>query len=704
MKNFGKFTLAVLLAGTLGLTTSCVKEEMSSEVEAIYKGHAELLAARKTLKTAELEMAKAKLALALLEVKSKENSNAAELAQNELAIAAAQNALELANQKHITALATLKAQVEDIKSEAVRDYLGKFFAEKGLIISAEAKLAKQNRQLVKLKADVVDVFNQDNAIKGYELDVLELESDLLKETDKLALLEAVLSDPTTIGAQVLEIQKAIDALKATNKEKTARIKEINETELSAFGDYSDNLNDYQNEKYLLNSYKRQIEAANVNIADTKESLTETQEELTELTGGTAVTYEVALSNKTAAKALYDQTREAYQEAQGFSSNYSDLINNIANKKSYIASYKTTIESLKNSITSLEAEYKAAKLKFDANPSDVVITSNGYDGKAGIANDSSSDTYYKVISNDNNEVVFGTTAYTSYSEVVNNGGVVTDYYNDPTVGEFFNVERDDQTKTNTEVFNEAQQALAGAETNLSNNESWLTTAESEVAEYELELAEFDATALSGNLATARTAYDKARKDYYTARDVVTSLEAVISLENNILSAENQLTQAQQNVVKCNTEITRLEALIDTTKLAEYQALKDKVTALQLEVTVNKEKMDNLQGDIVYFNGLELELEANEYSGDDYDARMEQITAKIKAQKAAILTTTEAIAKAKYDIEQLKTGKEDSITSLQNTRAEEIADLEEDIAVLEVKIEELQKSAEMYKALMESALSA
>lgn len=700
MKNFGKFTLAVLLAGTLGLTTSCVKEEMSSEVEAIYKGHAELLAARKTLKTAELEMAKAKLALALLEVKSKENSNAAELAQNELAIATAQNALELANQKHITALATLKAQVEDIKSEAVRDYLGKFFAEKGLIISAEAKLAKQNRQLVKLKADVVDVFNQDNAIKGYELDVLELESDLLKETDKLALLEAVLSDPTTIGAQVLEIQKAIDALKATNKEKTARIKEINETELSAFGDYSDNLNDYQNEKYLLNSYKRQIEAANVNIADTKESLTETQEELTELTGGTAVTYEVALSNKTAAKALYDQTREAYQEAQGFSSNYSDLINNIANKKSYIASYKTTIESLKNSITSLEAEYKAAKLKFDANPSDVVITSNGYDGKAGIANDSSSDTYYKVISNDNNEVVFGTTAYTSYQDVVNNGGVVTDYYNDPTVGEFFNVERDDQTKTNTEVFNEAQQALANAETNLSDYESSLNSSELSLAEDELKLAEFDATALSGNLATARTAYDKARKDYYTARDVVTSLEAVISLENNILSAENQLTQAQQNVVKCNTEITRLEALIDTTKLAEYQALKDKVTALQLEVTVNKEKMDNLQGDIVYFNGLELELEANEYSGDDYDDRMEQIKGQIKTQKVAVLEVTDKIEVIKHRIEQIKKGK----TDLTDQRAEDIASLEEGIAVLEVKIEKLKKSAEMYKALMESALSA
>ncbi|MBE7698510.1 coiled-coil domain-containing protein [Tenacibaculum finnmarkense] len=700
MKNFGKFTLAVLLAGTLGLTTSCVKEEMSSEVEAIYKGHAELLAARKTLKTAELEMAKAKLALALLEVKSKENSNAAELAQNELAIATAQNALELANQKHITALATLKAQVEDIKSEAVRDYLGKFFAEKGLIISAEAKLAKQNRQLVKLKADVVDVFNQDNAIKGYELDVLELESDLLKETDKLALLEAVLSDPTTIGAQVLEIQKAIDALKATNKEKTARIKEINETELSAFGDYSDNLNDYQNEKNLLNSYKRQIEAANVNIADTKESLTETQEELTELTGGTAVTYEVALSNKTAAKALYDQTREAYQEAQGFSSNYSDLINNIANKKSYIASYKTTIESLKNSITSLEAEYKAAKLKFDANPSDVVITSNGYDGKAGIANDSSSDTYYKVISNDNNEVVFGTTAYTSYQDVVNNGGVVTDYYNDPTVGEFFNVERDDQTKTNTEVFNEAQQALANAETNLSDYESSLNSSELSLAEDELKLAEFDATALSGNLATARTAYDKARKDYYTARDVVTSLEAVISLENNILSAENQLTQAQQNVVKCNTEITRLEALIDTTKLAEYQALKDKVTALELEVTVNKEKMDNLQGDIVYFNGLELELEANEYSGDDYDDRMEQIKGQIKTQKVAVLEVTDKIEVIKHRIEQIKKGK----TDLTDQRAEDIASLEEGIAVLEVKIEKLKKSAEMYKALMESALSA
>ncbi|MCD8455081.1 hypothetical protein LNJ08_11835 [Tenacibaculum finnmarkense genomovar ulcerans] len=700
MKNFGKFTLAVLLAGTLGLTTSCVKEEMSSEVEAIYKGHAELLAARTSLKTAELDMAKAKLALALLEVKSKESSNAAELAQNELAIAAAQNDLELANQAQITALATLKAQVEDVKSEAVRNYLGKFFAEKGQIISAEAKLAKQNRQLVKLKADVVDVFDKDNKIKGYELDVLELESDLLKETDKLALLEAVLSDPTTIGAQVLEIQKAIDVLKATNKEKNARIEEIETTELSAFGDYSDNLNDYQNEKYNLNSYKRQIEAANVNIADTKESLTETQEELTELTGGTVVSYEVALSNKTAAKALYDQTREAYEEAMWFSSNYSDLITNIANKKSNIASYKTQIESYKNDITSLEAEYKAAKLKFDANPSDEIITSNGDDGKAGIANDGSSVTYYKVISDDNNKVVFGTTAYTSYQDVVNNGGVVTDYYNDPTVGEFFNVERDDDKKTNTQVFNEAQQALAGVKRSLSNNESWLTTAESALAEYELELAEYDTTVLSGNLSTARTAKDKAEKDYNTTDTIVTSLEAVISLENNILSAENQLTQAQQNVVKCNTEITRLEGLIDTTKLAEYQALKDKVTALELEVTVNKEKMDNLQGDIVYFNGLELELEANEYSGDDYDDRMEQITEKIKDQKAEVLEVTNAIATAKREIEQLK----DDKTDLTDQRAEEIASLEEGIAVLEVEIEELKKSAEMYKALMESALSA
>ncbi|MCD8413112.1 hypothetical protein [Tenacibaculum finnmarkense] len=697
MKNFGKFTLAVLLAGTLGLTTSCVKEEMSSEVEAIYKGHAELLAARTSLKTAELDMAKAKLALALLEVKSKESSNAAELAQNELAIAAAQNDLELANQAQITALATLKAQVEDVKSEAVRDYLGKFFAEKGQIISAEAKLAKQNRQLVKLKADVVDVFDKDNKIKGYELDVLELESDLLKETDKLALLEAVLSDPTTIGAQVLEIQKAIDALKATNKEKNARIEEIETTELSAFGDYSDNLNDYQNEKYNLNSYKRQIEAANVNIADTKESLTETQEELTELTGGTVVSYEVALSNKTAAKALYDQTREAYEEAMWFSSNYSDLITNIANKKSNIASYKSQIESYKNDITSLEAEYKAAKLKFDANPSDVVITSNGDDGKAGIANDGSSATYYKVISDDNNKVVFGTTAYTSYQDVVNNGGVVADYI---TVGEFFNVEQDDQTKTNTQVFNEAQQALAGVKRSLSNNESWLTTAESALAEYELELAEYDTTVLSGNLSTARTAKDKAEKDYNTTVAIVTSLNSVIALENNILSAENQLTQAQQNVVKCNTEITRLEALIDTTKLAEYQALKDKVTALELEVRVNKEKMDNLQGDMVYFNGVELELEANEYSGQDYDARMEQITEKIKDQKAEVLEVTNAIATAKREIEQLK----DDKTDLTDQRAEEIASLEEGIAVLEVKIEKLKKSAEMYKALMESALSA
>ncbi|MCD8400248.1 hypothetical protein [Tenacibaculum finnmarkense] len=236
--------------------------------------------------------------------------------------------------------------------------------------------------------------------------------------------------------------------------------------------------------------------------------------------------------------------------------------------------------------------------------------------------------------------------------------------------------------------------------MSDYESSLNSSELSLAEDELKLAEFDATALSGNLATARTANDKARKDYYTARDVVYSLDNVIALENNILSAENQLTQAQQNVVKCNTEITRLEALIDTTKLAEYQVLKDKVTALQLEVTVNKEKMDNLQGDIVYFNGVELELEASEYEGDDYDARMEQITAKIKAQKAAILKVTDKIEVIKHRIEQIKKGK----TDLTDQRAEDIASLEEGIAVLEVKIEKLKKSAEMYKALMESALSA
>ncbi|WP_233897695.1 coiled-coil domain-containing protein [Tenacibaculum piscium] len=700
MKNFGKFTLAVLLAGTLGLT-SCVEEEMSTEVEAIYKGHAELLSARKTLKIAELDMEKAKLALKLLEVKSKENSNATELVQGELAIAAAQNALELANQSHIKALATLKSEIEDVKSETVRDYLGKFFAEKGQIISSEADLAKKNRQLVKLKADVVDVFNKDNTIKSQELNILELESDLLKETDKLALLEAVLSDPTTVGAQVLEIQKAIDVLKATNKEKTARIKEIETTELSAFGDYSDNLNSYQNKKYNLNYYKRQIEDANVSIATAKESLTETQEELTELTAGTAVSYEVALSNRTTAEALYNETREAYNEAMWFSSNYSNLITNIQNRKNDIASYETTIESLENDISSLEAEYKAAKLKFDASPSDVIITYNGYDGKAGIANDGLSTTYYKVISNDNNEVVFGTTVYTSYSDVVNNGGETTSYqYGSSNVGKFFDVEQDDETKTNTKVFNDAQQVLGNTKRDLSDYESSLNSSKSALAEDELELAENDGIVLGTDLSTARTAYDKARKDYYTARDIVNSLETVTGLEKDILQSENQLREAKQSVIKCNTEITRLEALIDTTKLAEYQALKDKVTALELEVEVNTEKMNNLQGDIVYFNGLELELEANEYSGQDYEDRMEQITEQIKDQKAEVLEVTDRISEVKYQIEQVKKGK----TDLTDERAEEIADLEKEIAVLEVKIEKNQKSAEMYKALMESALSA
>ncbi|MBE7690743.1 hypothetical protein [Tenacibaculum piscium] len=700
MKNFGKFTLAVLLAGTLGLT-SCVEEEMSTEVEAIYKGHAELLSARKTLKIAELDMEKAKLALKLLEVKSKENSNATELVQGELAIAAAQNALELANQSHIKALATLKSEIEDVKSETVRDYLGKFFAEKGQIISSEADLAKKNRQLVKLKADVVDVFNKDNTIKSQELYILELESDLLKETDKLALLEAVLSDPTTVGAQVLEIQKTIDALKATNKEKTARITEIETTELSVFGDYNQNLNEYQNEKNNLNSYKRQIEYTTNDLATAKENLAVSQEELTELTAGTVVSYEVALSNRTTAEALYDETREAYQDAMRFSSNYSNLITNIQNRKNDIASYETTIESLENNISSLEAEYKAAKLKFDASPSDVVITYNGNDGKAGIANNGSLYTYYEVISNDNGQVVFGTTAYTSYSDVVNNGGETTSYqYGSSNVGKFFDVEQDDQTKTNTQVFNDAQQVLGNTKRNLSNYESMLNSSKSALAEYELELAENDGIVLGTDLSTARTAYDKATEEYNTARDIVTSLESTMELENEILSAENKLEEAKKDKATSETEITRLEALIDTTQLAEYQALKDKITALELEAKVNQEKIDDLQGDIVYFNGLELELEANEYSGQDYEDRMEQITEQIKDQKAEVLEVTDRISEVKYQIEQVKKGK----TDLTDERAEEIADLEKEIAVLEVKIEKNQKSAEMYKALMESALSA
>ncbi len=691
MNKFGKLVLGGLICTSFGLT-SCVNDEISDEVKAIYENQAAFLAAQTSLIQAEASLEDAKVAYQLLLNKSQEAKNAAEAAQNALAVLNAENALELAKEEHLKALLQLKLEVEATKSQEAEKYLGKFLTETGSIIALEADLESQKRDLASLKAAVIDgVFDKEEALELKNLEIAELESQLIDDEAKLEKLKAVVSEPTSIGAQVIALQKQIDDLKAANKERNARINEIQTTELAALGD---NISDYQQAKLDVQTEKNAVQANEIALNQANEDLTEAQNELNELTGGTTITFDQAIQNKRDAEVLKDEKEAIYNDVLTLASDYNEVIDEIASISEQIEQTKTSIFNSERALSFLQSNYDEKKAIFDANPSGITITGAGADGIAGNHDDNSSFTYRLVLNTNSNPISYGNLVYFN-SASLPAGARISSV---PINGRYFNVEADDITITNSQALKGAQVSLVNTQSSLSNLKAKLIEDEAKLVELQEKATEFDTT-LNTQLETARAERDNAINALNLASDIVAQIEAITSLENSVLDTEKRFEEAKQKLNNVEKELTRLETLVDDEKLAEHIALLDRIDELNLEISLDQKTIANLQGDIAYFEGLELELEASNYSGSDYEERMEKIANEIKAQEASILETEKNIAKAKNDLENISQDK----LNLEEERVAEIAEIEALIEKTETEIAQRKTLAESFKKLMEDALA-
>lgn len=684
MTNFKQLTIGVLMLGTLGVT-SCVDDEISSEVKAIYQGQAAFLSAQSNLKQAEADLKAADAAYQLLINEAKE-------AQNELEILQAQNALELAREEHIKALLQLKLDVEATKSAEAEKYLGQYLGEKGKVMTLKSSVSSLNADLLRLNATVADgIFDTEEAIELEEINIAQYENQLVEDEFILGLLKAVESDPASVGNQVIEIQKQIDALKAENKEKNARVTEISTTELPEFGN---DLLDYQNIKTEVQGLKNSVQSQEVDLSELNDQLAEVQEELAQLTGGTAITYEQALINKNNAEATKDEKQDIFDTVSMLAAEYSDLINDIAAVDAQIKQKETTISNIEDDLIILESEFDLRKSIFDNDPSGKTVDDDGADGKAGNANDNSAVTYHLVLDATADPISYEAQAYFSSADLPV-GAVIGAV---PTDGEYFDVEADDTVVYNEDAFNAAQSAFINAQVALSDEKSDLADYEANLVELKEKQAAFDTT-LSTQVENARIEKEEADAAYSLASDIVSLLESIIPIENDILNTKTSLEIDKQRLVDSESELNRLADLVDNATFAAYSALLAQVFQLQQAVAINEDMINDLEGDIIYFEGLELELEASNYDGSDYEERMERIAEEIKDQEVAILATKKNIASAKNKLEELKQDKVD----LEETRLTDIAEIEARIELLETEISQREQLAQNYLALMNDALS-
>ncbi|GAA3611403.1 hypothetical protein Q4Q39_05075 [Flavivirga amylovorans] len=685
MTNFKQLTIGVLMLGTLGVT-SCVDDEISSEVKAIYQGQAAFLSAQSNLKQAEADLKAADAAYQLL-------INIAKEAQNELEILEAQNALEIAREEHIKALLQLKLDVEATKSSEAEKYLGQYLSEKGNIMTLKSSISSLNADLLRLNATVADgIFDTEEAIELEEINIAQYENQLVEDEFILGLLKAVESDPASVGNQVIEIQKQIDALKAENKEKNARVTEISTTELPKFGG---DLSDYQNIKTEVQGLKNSVQSWEVYLSEFNDQLAEVQEELGQLTGGTAITYEQALVNRDNAEATKDEKQDVFDTVSMLASEYSDLINDIAAVDAQIKQKETSISSIENSLEDLKSEFDTRKSIFDNDPSGKTVDDKGADGKAGNPNDNFPSTYHLVLDATADPISYEAQAYFTMADLPV-GAVIGAV---PTDGEYFDVEADDTAIVyNEDAFNAAQSAFINAQVALSNEKSALADYEAELVELKEKQATFDTT-LSTQLENARREKEEADAAYDLASDIVSLLESIIPIENDILDTKTSLEVYKLRLADSERELNRLADLVDDATFAEYSALLAQVFQLEQEVAINEDMINDLEGDIIYFEGLELELEASNYAGSDYEERLERIAEEIKDQEVAILETKKNITSAKNKLEELKQDKVD----LEETRLTDIAEIEARIELLESEISQREQLAENYLALMNDALS-
>lgn len=205
--------------------TSCIDNEVSPLVEAIYGAQADLIAAQAAVQNAEATKLEAEAAHELA-LAAFENANAAytleEVEELRIANAKAQLELDEAQAEFNITMVGLLAELEEAGAQIALDYAIKYRT----YANAATNLLDDKADAVYDLAEAQAQLNSSAplfALEGLQMQVANAKLQVELEQAKIAELQALIDDPTSLPAQVTAWQAELDELEIAIDAKQAEI-------------------------------------------------------------------------------------------------------------------------------------------------------------------------------------------------------------------------------------------------------------------------------------------------------------------------------------------------------------------------------------------------------------------------------------------------------------------------------------------------
>lgn len=701
MRKIGKLTVGALAFAMFGLT-SCVDNELTPEVKAIYENQAKILSAKADYEAAvaALEGLRAKTAALKLKVAEAQTVADLEKAKNELA--ENKRAEEKAREAFLAEIQDLKKQAKEKSTLISREYLSQYLDELATLNGNKKTLADKKAKLAAKEADKETYIDKDTQLKEQDLEIKKAEISLEEAKKALTDLESIMSNPETAGGKALALNKERQALIKKN-DSLDGVKARYEADKKELGDA---VNDYATAESELNAHIAKVVSLNKELAD----LEADKAKLLAEGGAASVTYEQAVENKNkttedynAKDAEYTRLQNLYTGTNPGDPNYKEMLDKLHDARVDVTTIDAQIATATADYTKAKTAYDDASAKHKATPDGKRVKDSGADKKAG---NTTNETFYEVTAiSTTGELTYGTTAYAKASDIPGEAAskvttVPTDVTSitnvltaSPTTQKVYvNVAADDTVETHKEYLDRTFQAWKSAQEALADLNVKKETITADLAKLEEQKKSFD-NDVEVKLAAAKKELEAAKVDKESAEKVLSTLDSIVSVNEGIVAKKKEIKEEEAKRDDAQAKFDDIKGKVDDAKLAEYNALLDKINEIDRMKELNDTRKDVLTKYILSYQATDLLA-----SGDDeYKAVIKDLKEKIVAQKEAIIAAEKAVELAKNELEKIKVGE-----PIANYEAA-VADLKAEIAKLEAEVEARTKLVESFKKLYEESLA-
>lgn len=226
MKHLKKLSVVLMMTTLFSVTfTSCIDNEVSPLVEAIYEAQADLIAAQAEVQNAEATKLEAEAAYQLALAASVNATATYTLEQVEtlkIANAAAQLVLDEAQAQFNIDLAFLLAELEEAGAQIALDYALKYrlYANAATNLLSEKATAVYNLAYAQAQANSSFPLY---ALQALETTVANAQYQVEVNEAKIAALQALIDNPNSLPAQVTAWEAELDALEIARDAKQAEV-------------------------------------------------------------------------------------------------------------------------------------------------------------------------------------------------------------------------------------------------------------------------------------------------------------------------------------------------------------------------------------------------------------------------------------------------------------------------------------------------